>query len=278
MKICVKRKDLIFYLVAFLALVLPYLNIVYFGIWVANRYVYFSAVCVVVIVSRIIIDAVSKKKRTIRYLCFVCGIAYVVLNLCQTWRYQKVWKDDHTIWNYETSLEKPSLMAYSALADALIAKARSTESLQQKRGLYQQAAMAIEDGLKSFHNSKLRETTPHLFMLYFLQGSLAEHRGESYQKQLSFYSKAFELKPKEKATVRKMAEVHYRMAVDTNDPKKREKLATRSLDYFKKYIHLTRYDKSAYRSNLLLLEAYEEHFPFMRLQIQKIKVSIKENS
>ena len=42
---CLRRRDLAFYLLAFLALLLPYLNVVYVDIWRANRYVYLASFC-----------------------------------------------------------------------------------------------------------------------------------------------------------------------------------------------------------------------------------------
>ena len=41
-----RHKDIFFYYAAFFVLMIPYLNLAYVGIWVADRYVYFSAFCI----------------------------------------------------------------------------------------------------------------------------------------------------------------------------------------------------------------------------------------
>lgn len=258
-----KRKDIFFYVLMFFVLMIPYLNIIYFGIWLANRYIYFASFCILVIAALFAKETAQTFQNYGKNIVFALWICFLLCSIYRTLVYQQVWKDDRALWQYETELKNPSLMAFSSLAYSYL---RETQDLPEKKEmLLKKARISIEKGFLRFQNAGLRETSPHLFKLYFLQGMIAGMKGESLEKQLVFYEKAYTLKPENKECVRKMAEIYYRLAEHESDMETRKEKARMSLRYFKKYMHLTKNVPGAARSHLHLLKnAYDAAFPFLQ--------------
>lgn len=265
----VRRKDLFFYWLAFFILMIPYMNIIYIGIWVANRYVYFSSFCILVILAETAGYLMYRYHRLKNVIIF-SGIVYLCLNMVQTWQYEQVWENDSDLWQYEANLPSPSLMAMSSLANSYIIAAEKTVDTAKKKELYTQADIWLEKGFEQFQHSGQKETAPHLFRLYYLKGLLAQLRGENDDVQMRYYKKAYELKPDIKENVRKMAEIHYRRAVASDDADVRKNEAAMSLTYFKKYIVLMKKELQTDKSVAGILQLYRKHFPFLEKEIPKL--------
>ncbi len=271
----IRRKDLFFYWLVFFLLMIPYMNIVYIGIWVANRYVYFSSFCILVILAEAA-KYLADRNAYLKKAIMLAGVAYLCLNMVQTWRYEQVWKNDSDLWQYEANLPSPSLMAMSSLANSYIAAAEKTVDTAKKKELYTQADIWLEKGFEQFQRSGQRETTPHLFRLYYLKGLLTQLRGENDDTQMRYYKKAYELKPNIKENVRKMAEIHYRRAIASDDANVRKDEAAMSLRYFKKYIVLIRKEFHTDKSLIGILQSYEDNFPFLNNEISAFRKEISE--
>lgn len=275
----IRRKNVFFYALIFFLLMIPYLNITYFGIWLANRYAYFASFCLPVIAAFFIADAAKRISMSGKYLIFILWMCFVAVSLFRTLYCQQVWKDDHSLWKYETGLKNPSLMAFASLAYSYVRQAQEESEPEKKEEFFRQAEKNIEKGFHQFKISKLRESTPHLFQLYFLQGMMAQLKGESFNAQLSFYAKAYELKPERKECVWKMAEIYYRIAENEDDMDKKKEKAQLSLSYFEKYIYLTKNDRQAAASNLALLEnAYDTDFPFLRTKTAPLRRELMQRT
>jgi len=275
----IKRKDLLFYWLAFFLLMIPYMNIIYIGIWVANRYIYFSSFCILVILAETAKYLIHQNLLMKKVIIFA-ATAYLCLNIVQTWRYEQVWKSDSEIWKYEVSLQSPSLMAISSMANSYIIAAKKTVDTQEKKELYIQADILLEKGFEQFKNSGRLQTTPYLFRLYYLKGLMTPFliQGEHYEAQMAYYAKAYELKPDNKDIVRKMAEMYYRRAVASDNADDKRHDAEISVSFFKKYITLMQKEFQTDPSILPILRSYETHFPFLTDNIAALRREISEKS
>ncbi len=96
---CLRRRDLAFYLLAFLALLFPYLNIVYVDIWRANRYVYLASFCALAVPAILLAQLYARGTRAIRIRNRRRPrSASRSASAAQTLRLQAVWRDDASLW------------------------------------------------------------------------------------------------------------------------------------------------------------------------------------
>ena len=266
-----KQKALLFYIVICVLLMLPYLNVLYIGVWIANRYIYFASFCILAFIAYIIKTTSLTGMTLTKVGMCILGTVFFVANVYQTWSYQQVWRDDYTLWLYETRLDNPSLMSFSALADCYIGMAKKESDQKAKAALFGQADTTIDRGFATFKNSTMRETTPHLFRLYFLKGVLTQARGEKLEAQLYWYQKAYDLRPKKETVVRKMAEINYRMALESQDLRRMKQLSEASLGFFEKYLALTIHKQRSMQNDLLILEEYAHKFPHLTEATNRIR-------
>jgi tetratricopeptide (TPR) repeat protein len=274
-----KRKDLSFYWIAFFLLMIPYLNIMYIGIWAANRYIYFSCFFLIALAVQWIAGQMSGWKKSVRYMLFLGWAGFMALSSLQTWQYQDAWRDDYSLWIYETRfLNNPSMLAYASLARAYVNKAGNEMDPLKKMDLLNQAEVSVKQGVDKFERSHIQKTTPHLLTLYVIWGLISELRGDPFEKQLEHYTTAYELSPRKPDVLRKMAEIYFRMASEAQDPRRQAVLAEESLMFFQKYLDVLPADTPLTLSNLTLLEKeYCVQFPFLDDRISPLIIRLKEN-
>ena len=265
-----KHKDIFFYAIAFLWIALPYLNILYFGIWIANRYIYFASFFILCTGACILRKSVRNAPKISRQFIAPCLFIFVFLNCIQTWRYQDVWRDDYSLWSYEVEADSPSLVSFAMLSSNLLEKAQSEANLMERLKSIKRAEELVENGFQHYKRSGLRNTTPHLYKLYLLKGEIAEEVGQPYDNQLKYYQKAYKLKPRQEDTLRKMAEVYYRMAEKSRSPEKQVLWASKSLDFFEEYHQVTGNSRKLVQFKRRVLTSFKEYFPFLKLRIVKL--------
>ena len=268
-----RHKDICFYLMAFLALMIPYFNIMYIGIWLANRYVYFSSFCLLTAAYLALERVVLKNQPSrIRMACVVMA-AVVVIWAGHTWFYQKAFKDDHSLWRYETGLKNPSLMAYSSMADVLVKQASFESDPELRKPLYEEAGRLISAGFDRFRSANMKENSWELAKLYYLQGILARKMEQPQEKQLACFEKAYELNPREKAVIWNLADVLFRLAVKSEGEEIRQQLAGRSLELLENYLRLKPHSENREAKVIRLMEAeYASRFPFLQARIETIRL------
>src|SRR5437016_3705064 len=54
-----RRKDLFFYYAVFFVLMVPYINLRFLGIWLADRYLYFSGFCLLALAVSLVLAALQ---------------------------------------------------------------------------------------------------------------------------------------------------------------------------------------------------------------------------
>jgi hypothetical protein len=273
---CRNRKDLAFYLLSFYACLLPYLNVVYVGIWRADRYVYFSAFCLLAIAVSLALQLHERGGRGSRYA--IAGLAMaMVLNFgVKTWQQQAVWRSNQSLWEYEAYRDEASLLSIQALAKHWMRKAESTTDPEQKRAL---AAASRQEIARGFEREAALGRVPapyatseqlQLARFHYLLGRLATLERAPLQLQIRHFETSREIAPNRTNTLM-LAGAYFELAFDAPYAG-REALVHRSLDFFMEHVQYTKSDPVRYAKSLTLLsQNYEAHFPFLQERIQQMK-------
>lgn len=115
-----RRRDLAFFLLGFLALLAPYLGIVFVDIWRADRYIYLASFGLVALV---VFRTASLSRPALRVAVLAGAACFAAGSLVQTVRQQQVWRNNRTLWLHEAYLDAPSLLGIQALAASYVREA-----------------------------------------------------------------------------------------------------------------------------------------------------------
>lgn len=266
------RKDIFFYCITFLFLMIPYFNIIGVGIWMANRYAYFSLFCICAICIGLGLEYGLRHPKTKYFLfalwgCFITGCIY------QTLSYQQVWKNDHSLWTYETRLKQPWILSYIYLANSYI-----DQSLVERTDagrLYQLnlADETVEIGMRRF-GGQHPEKIPHYYKFYYLKAVIAELKNESKEDQLTYLMKAYQIRPNDPSIIKRIYKLYFQKALTSDNDDQRLKNAEISFSFFKQYLVYIENEPQNHKQNLLTLETYRKHFPFLENEIVQIQTDI----
>ncbi len=271
------RKDLFFAAAAFFVLMIPYMNIEYIGIWIANRYAYFSSACLVCILVWLGAKAYARSGSLLRRGMLVVGGAYFVFSCLQSINDQQKWHSERSFWEYEIAQDPPSILSTQNIARinlASIAKLDAmpikTDQVKAKRqaliaqaqqclakGIQNYAALGVMDDKKSNYYADQRAYhAKHHFYL----GRYANLNRESLQEQLKHYQRAFDLGLWNNAVLFAMGDTHINLAAQANGEKRR-KLAHKALDFYKPVLLDQKLRGGERALALDTLQSIKLHFP-----------------
>ena len=208
-----RRKDIFFYYATFFVLMVPYINLAYVGIWVADRYVYFSAFCVLAIVASLGEAAFHCNQSALRVgaltICIVCA----GINLFQKLSYERAWRNAETLWTYHIALPQPSHVAYENLA-AYYYAGFSDGYAQNNRSLMtsslQDMETVVKTGLERFWPDH-RPPPPNTSYLFFLESLVQQVTGQP-QAALQSLLMSDNLRPQFDATNLNLARLYRQLA------------------------------------------------------------------
>jgi hypothetical protein len=203
------RKDLLFYVLVFAALMATYLNIVYVGIWVADRYLYLASFCIVALVVQLGEDAVRGAKGASRErvrraapwaaaVAALAALAYAAWGITATLDREPAFYDAASLWAYEVGRPDPSMLAMQAYAKVRVIDAEQARDPVVREAFVHQATEAIARATEHY------KATPWLPIgryvvdahaeygtVLILRGRAAALAGESDAAQLRYYREAF---------------------------------------------------------------------------------------
>jgi protein O-mannosyl-transferase len=278
-----KRKDLFCYGLWFIALLLPYLNIVYIGYWQADRYIYFACFCPMAIVTIAATDWLSRKRegsfsRRLRQAATAVFALYMMALIGQTLYHQRVFRNDHNLWKYEVSRSAPSMLAFQAFAKSLVYMAKDEPDLEKRERLLTQADTAIADGIKHYRSLALVESGDYLTYetgnyskLYYLKGRAAELRGRNLHVQLGYYKEAYQISPINTLNQRMLARTYFKLAMKEKDLARQEKYARLSLGYYSEYLKFIQDRPLELAESHRALQDYDNFFPFLGDQLGNLE-------
>ncbi len=273
-----RRRDLAFYVLFALTLLLPYTGLFYVGFWSADRYIYLASSGVLVIVIALL-QEFAGRSRIVAASAALLAVAFVSESAIRGWHQQTVWQDGESLWRYEAYRKEPSLLSIQALAKSYLKRAERADLAGDDRAAWLDRAEAeIERGFE--RNTQLgrkpgRYPVPEqhqLARLYYLRGRIAELRREPLETQFRFFARAFELAP-ERLTAIYTSRSLFGMA-GYAEGTRQQQLVEESFDYFVQYIEFSRHDALQLAESERLLETnYEGRFPFLQQRILETRKS-----
>lgn len=176
-----RRKDIFFYYAAFFVLMIPYLNLIYIGIWVADRYIYFSAFCILAI-AVLIAEAAFRSARPISRIVVLAGCIFCGgVNVYQTLAYEPMWQNGETLWQYHLAMPRPSSIAYENLGAYYYAEFSSAHAQHDLPGMVlslRKMEATITAGFAQFWTDHHEPPPQETSYLFFLQSLVQEVKGD----------------------------------------------------------------------------------------------------
>jgi hypothetical protein len=240
-----RRKDLFFYFAAFFVLMIPYLNLIFIGIWVADRYVYFSSFCVLALAISVSENVWQQSQRAVRLSLVLIGAAFLASNLFQTLTYQPAWKNGETLWQYHISQPQHSTIAYDNLAAYYYADfgdAVAKHDQPRMAASLDKMSVVIDAGLAEYWRDRQQPPPIGTYFLFFLRSLIQEVTGQP-EAALASLLMSDQLHPRFDSTNLNLSRVYHKLATTTADPQQRETYRRAARDRYADYVRLLYRDR-----------------------------------
>ena len=230
-------KDWFFFYAVFFVLMLPYMNLRYLGIWVADRYVYFSAFCILALLVSLGEALLQHRQQALRVgVVCLCG-GFAIVNLCQAFSYQPAWRNAETLWQYHIALPRPAPAAFANLAAYYYSTAAEHPDSPATPFTLKKMSVVIDSGINEFWRDRAQSPPASISQLFFLKSILQEVSGE-LEAALQSLLVADQLKPRFDSTNLNLARLYRKLAQKATDSARRRTYACSARDRFKLYIEL----------------------------------------
>jgi hypothetical protein len=235
-----RRKDMFFYYAAFFVLMIPYINLAYVGIWVADRYVYFSAFCVLAIAVTLAEAAFRGSQPAFRIGALTICIVFAGVNLFQKLSYEREWRNAETLWTYHITLPQPSHVAYENLAAynyAEFSDGHAQNDMSLMTSSLQEMDAVIKAGLEKFWPDHRLSPPPDTSYLFFLQSLVQQVTGQP-QKALQSLLMSDRLRPRFNATNLNLAQLYRQLAEAAQTSQQQKIYLQDAKDRYAQYVTL----------------------------------------
>jgi len=240
-----RRKEIFFYYAAFFVLMVPCLNLLYIGIWVAERYVYFSAFCILAIAVSSAEAVLRSQRLILRIGVLIMGTIVAATNIFQNLSYERTWGNAETLWEYHIALPQPSPTAYQNLAAyyyANVGAAASQHDVPLMAANLKKMTVVVEAGLAEFWRNRQQPPPPETYFLFFLQSLIEEVEGKP-DAALASLLMSDRLHPGFDSTNLNLAQLYRKLAESTQNSQQRETYIMAARDRFEEYIKLAYRDR-----------------------------------
>ena len=257
-----RHKDLFFYYAAFFVLMVTYLNLVFIGIFVAERYVYFSSFCLLAIACSLAGTALRKPQSALRIGVLTAIAVFTINNLFQKLWYQPAWRNGETLWQYHIASPRSCPIAYGNLAGYYydIAWAQSLPELRELS--MHKMEVVVDAGLAEYWPDHQQPPSPKIAYLLFLKAIAQELKGEP-EAALATLLISDRLCPDFDETNLNLARLYHKLAGVNADAAQREKYAHASQERFAKYITLAFRGRPASAEIRQEIQKLEAEYPFL---------------
>jgi hypothetical protein len=248
---------------------IPYLNLVYFGIWVANRYIYFSSFFLLAMVATASIPLLNSKSKFIRgVIIFLLG-AFCIFNISNRSKYMKVWKDNETLWTYEADLPDPRPEAFENLANHYYTIG-TKQDIELRNIYFSKVDELIETARYKLGNSSKDNPSPVLDHMLFLDALMSIVQDAPYEEQLEKLLLVEKLSPDFDAVLWQLTVLDYKQAIKTKDKESQKKLVDNSLLWYKRYLSVAKNDANARKKDKAVRAEFISDFPFVKDKINAL--------
>ena len=268
-----RRKDLAFFVLAFFVFMLPYFNVEYIGIWVADRYAYLSSLCVVALLVAFVLDAWPAHRRAAAALS---GLLVLLggYNLFAGQRHQGAFHDARAFWDYEVTRSQPSMLAFESYTKTALAEAAAAEpGTPERASAIERLSQVAGKGLTYYRSLPWNSASgyfsrekAHAAGLYTSLGLAASLAGSPPEQRLLYHRLAYQMMPSQH-TALMLAQVLLDMARRAPPS---EPLARESLRYFGLYLREAKSDPLRRRGLPDLLHQYTDVFPALASEANRV--------
>ena len=235
-----QHKDIFFYYAAFFVLMVPYLNLLYIGIWVAERYIYFSAFCFLAIAVSLAGAVLRRPHRALRLGVLTAGVIFVTANMFQKLAYEREWHNGETLWQYHIALPRPTPTAFENLAAyyyADFASAVARPNTPRMASSLRKMETVIQAGLAEFWRDRQQPPPPGTAHLFFMQSLAQEVKGDP-DAALASLLISDQLRPRFDATNLNLSRLYRKLAKTAQTPRQQETYVRAARERFVEYIAL----------------------------------------
>jgi hypothetical protein len=232
-----RHKDKVFYYITFFVLMIPYMSLMGPGFWVAERYVYCSALCLLALASFLVTAALRHSKPIIRIGVSMLLAVFVTNNLVQHFVYQAQWVNGETLWQYHVSLPNPSPAAYENLAGYYYAQAEAHQGTEEAVMLLRKMEIVVDAGLTEFWPDHQQPPPAATYLLFFQKALIQEVNGDP-EAALASLLTSDRLHPKFDSTYLNLSRVYRKLAQVTQDPRQRQSYSLAARDRLADYMRL----------------------------------------
>jgi hypothetical protein len=226
-----RRKDLLFFVAACFFWLLPYFNVEYVGIWVADRYAYLASACVVAFVVKLGLDALKPGRRALASALAVAAIVWCVYGVTTGRGHQSAFRDARSLWSYEVALPAPSLLAFDGLGKSFMQEAEAATNATAKRVALGNVRSVVRAGIERYHTLPW-QPAPGYFIaartefagLYALLGRAAQLSGARPEQTIRYLRRSYDIFPSA-TTALLLAQQLFNQALPANLSLARESLA-----------------------------------------------------
>jgi len=264
----IKRKDLLCYFLIFWVLMIPYLNLVYFGIWVANRYIYFSSFFMLAMVSTVSLPLLESKSKLIRGAIIFLLVAFCIFNISNRSKYIRVWENDETLWTYEADLPNPRPEAFENLANYYYTIGR--QDIELRNICFSKVEELIETARYKLGNSPRDNPSPALYRMLFLDALMSIVRNDPYDEQLEKLLMVEKLNPNFDSVLWQLTVLDYKQALKTKDDESQKKFVDNSLLWYKRYLRAAKKDANLRKKDKSVRAEFISDFPFAKDKINAL--------
>jgi len=229
------RKDLFFYYGAFLALAIPYVNLIYMGIIVADRYAYFAAFCILAIAASIAVHALRHPQPALRIGVLAGCLVFLGVNLFQKLSYQTEWRNAETLWQYHIGLPHPRPTAFGNLAAYYYAAALADPAHAEVS--MRKMAVVVDGGFAEFWRDRKQPAPQETYFLCFLKAIIQEVNGD-FKGALTSLLTSDQLHPRFASTKLNLARLYRKLGKTDTDLRQRAAYAQAAQDRFAEYVTL----------------------------------------
>ena len=269
-----RRKDLLFFVLAFGFWLLPYCNVEYVGIWVADRYAYLASMCVVGVLVALALEALAGagRARTVTTVAAVgLGLLWACYGIASGRAHQRAFRDARALWSYEVGLPDPSLLAYSGLAKSFMEEAETTSDPILRRVLLDEMRSVAREGTRRYRALPWLPARGYFIAartefagLYGLLGRAASLDGAPPERRIQYLRRAYEIYPAA-STAFLLAKDLFEQALPADEARARE-----SLSFCADWAAKSWNDPSKREAVRAVFGNYTRHFSALTAEVQVI--------
>jgi len=263
-----RRKDLLFFALAFLVLMVPYLNIVYVGIWVANRYLYAAIGFPVALLCVVAAQHVGRPVRWKAAVVVTISVAmFCVGNLAMKLRYQRVWSDSETLWRYELAMPNPRVEPFENLARLYYLQAVQQPPGAAREALLKKSEDVIAGARANFGGGGGMPEPAFMYQLVYVEAIIGIVRGAPFEQRVAALERVTEMNPRFENSFWELMVMHYRRALETSQGEEKKRLARKALEYYRRYAAVRHLDGKFEERRRAMLAGFPRDFPSLASEL-----------